>query len=188
MDNKSIEEYKKELMRMANTNKQTVSETLLAENDNNIDFSDTSDTSDTSNNNEVMNTTEEDTSQPTELTIENNQDSNETDENYFADFKAQVFTADKAYPVSNATIKIIKDNNLVAFLVTQKDGTTKTIKLASPPSVNSLDPFNKEQSIEYYAQINAEGFIPKDELLVSAVGDTNIILQTNLSPDEQEVL
>ena len=108
-------------------------------------------------------------------------------EDNFSYFKAAIYTADQAYPVQDAKIELSKDGELVAYLITDRDGQTKTIQIQSPPAGNSLDPYSTQQSIDYSADVYAEGFVTKKNVLVSAVGDSFAILNLNIIPVPERV-
>lgn len=102
-------------------------------------------------------------------------------------FRAEVYTAQQAYPIEGAKVKLYKDGNLIAFLTTNKNGATDNIELESPPEINSLEPFNPFKTIEYLADIYADNFITKKGLPVQVVGGTQAILKTNLTPAPERV-
>ena len=105
----------------------------------------------------------------------------------FAYFRARVFTGGEAYPVEKAGVTLYKNDILYAFLVTDKNGETAKIKIESYPEKNSLEPLSDEQSIDYSADIFAGGFIAKENLLVSAVGGSDIVLEAELVPESEGI-
>lgn len=105
----------------------------------------------------------------------------------FARFSARVFTGNNAYPIENARVLVIKNNKLFTFLSTDSDGVTKRIKLPSYPEKNSLNPESDEQYVEYTGEVYAKGFTPKKNLLISAVGGSDIILDVQMTPEEERV-
>ena len=105
----------------------------------------------------------------------------------FALFTAKVYSGNQAYAVPNAKISIYLDNTLHAFLITDENGTTKQIKLQSYPALNNFIPENDQQTIDYSADVFAEGFIEKKGLLVSAVGGSDILLNTELTPLSERI-
>ncbi len=105
----------------------------------------------------------------------------------FALFSARVFSGGEAYPVPNAKISIYLDGKLHAFLITDENGATKQIKLESYPKLNSFIPENTEQTVDYSADVFAEGFSEKKDLLISAVGGTDILLNTELTPLSERI-
>lgn len=111
----------------------------------------------------------------------------ETDPENFAYFVARVFAASGAFAVENAKIVIYKGDVLHAFLITDKNGETKRIKLASYPEINSLEPENKDQRLDYSADVYADGFTEQKDLLVSAVGGSEIVLNVALVPESEGI-
>ena len=105
----------------------------------------------------------------------------------FALFTARVYSGGQAYAVPDAKISIYLDGKLHAFLITDENGSTKQIKLESYPAVNNFIPDNTEQTLDYSADIFAEGFTEKRGLLVSAVGDSQILLDAELTPLSERI-
>ena len=105
----------------------------------------------------------------------------------FAFFSANVFTGNQAYPVANAKISVYLDDKLYAFLITDENGKTKKIRLESYPKSNSFIPENTQQSVDYSADIAADGFYEAKNLLVSAVGGSDILLNTELTPLSERI-
>ena len=87
----------------------------------------------------------------------------------------------------DAKISIYLDGKLHAFLITDENGSTKQIKLESYPAVNNFIPDNTQQTLDYSADIFAEGFTEKRGLLVSAVGDSQILLDAELTPLSERI-
>ena len=109
-----------------------------------------------------------------------------TPENY-ALFRANVYSGNQAYAVPDAKISIYLDGKLHAFLITDENGATKQIKLESYPKINSFIPESTQQTVDYSADIFAEGFAEKKGLLVSAVGGSDILLSTELTPLSERI-
>lgn len=105
----------------------------------------------------------------------------------FALFTAKVYSGSQAYPVPNAKISIYLDGKLHAFLITDENGSTKQIKLESYPQINSFIPESTQQTLDYTADIFAEGFTERKGLLVSAVGGSDILLSTELTPLSERI-
>lgn len=105
----------------------------------------------------------------------------------FALFTAKVYSGSQAYPVPNAKISIYLDGKLHAFLITDENGSTKQIKLEAYPQLNSFIPDSTEQTIDYTADIFAKGFAERKGLLVSAVGGSDILLSTELTPLSERI-
>lgn len=99
-----------------------------------------------------------------------------------AGFSARVFTGEDAYPVENAKVLIYKDKKLFHFLLTDENGNTPRVEIAAAPSENALIPNSENQQIDYLAEVFADGFTPQRDLLVSAVGGTDILLPVQLIP------
>lgn len=102
-----------------------------------------------------------------------------------ATFFARVFTGENTYPVAGARVVIYRGDNIYAFLETDKNGRTKSVKLPAFSESNSLEPENENQSIAYNADIFASGFTSQKGLLVSAVGGSEIVLNVLLVPEEE---
>ena len=111
----------------------------------------------------------------------------EGDMESFATFRGRVFTGFGAFPVENAKVILYKNDVLYAFLVTDKNGETLTIKLEAFPEKNSLEPLSDEQRTDYSADVYAEGFAEKKNLLVSAVGGSDVVLDVELVPESEVV-
>lgn len=105
----------------------------------------------------------------------------------FALLTAKVYSGSLAYAIPDAKISIYLDGKLHAFLITDENGTTKQIKLESYPKINSFIPESEEQTVDYSADIYAEGFAQKKALLVSAVGGSDILLTTELTPLSERI-
>ena len=105
----------------------------------------------------------------------------------FALFTAKVYSGNQAYAVPDAKISVYLDGKLHAFLITDENGSTKQIKLESYPKLNTFIPESDEQTIDYSADIYAEGFIERRGLLVSAVGGSDILLSTELTPLSERI-
>ena len=109
------------------------------------------------------------------------------DPNDFAFFSAGVYSGNQAYAIPNAKISIYLDGKLHAFLITDENGKTKKIKLQSYPKLNTFIPESDEQTVDYSADIFAEGFAEKKGLLVSAVGGSDILLNVELTPLSERI-
>lgn len=105
----------------------------------------------------------------------------------YATFKARVFTGFGAFPVENAKVALYRDDVLYAFLVTDKSGETPTIKIEAFPEKNSLEPLSEEQRTDYIADVFSEGFAEKKNLLVSAVGGSDVVLDVELTPESEVI-
>ena len=105
----------------------------------------------------------------------------------FALFRAAVYSGNQAYAVPEAKISIYLDGKLHAFLITDENGSTQQIKLESYPKLNSFIPESDEQTIDYSADIFADGFTERKGLLVSAVGGSEILLNTELTPLSERI-
>ena len=104
-----------------------------------------------------------------------------------ADFTAVVFSGEGAYPVEGARIVVYRGDSIYAFLQSDKNGRTKTVKLPAFSEENSLTPDNPESNIDYFADVFAEGFIAQKGLLVSSVGGSEILLKVLLVPEGERV-
>lgn len=102
-----------------------------------------------------------------------------------ATFFTRVFTAEGAYPVEGAKVVVYRGDNVYAFLETDGEGRTKAVKLPAFPENNSLEEDNRYQSIEYFADVFARGFVTQKGLLVSSVGGSDIVLNVLMIPEEE---
>lgn len=109
------------------------------------------------------------------------------DPEHFALFSAGVYSGNQAYAIPNAKISIYLDSKLHAFLITDESGKTKQIKLQSYPKLNTFIPDSTEQTVDYSADIYAEGFAEKRGLLVSAAGGSDILLNVELTPLSERI-
>ena len=105
----------------------------------------------------------------------------------YATFTARVFSGNEAYPIEGAKVMIYKDGNLHTFLITNENGETATVKIESAPAENALTPNSENQEIDYSADVYADGFSAKKGLLVSAVGDSHILLTVQLTPLSERI-
>lgn len=105
-----------------------------------------------------------------------------------ATFSARVFTGNNAYPIENAKVLVIRDDKLYTYLTTDRNGVTKVVSLPASPEMNSFNPESDNRSLQYTGEVYATGFTPKKNLLISAVGGSDIILDVQMSPiSEREV-
>ena len=105
----------------------------------------------------------------------------------FAYFSAKVFSGNQAYPVANAKVSVYLDGKLHIFLITDENGETKRVKLQSFPATNAFIPENTQQALDYRAEIHAEGFATEKNLLVSAVGGSDILLTAEMTPLSERI-
>lgn len=105
----------------------------------------------------------------------------------FAYFSANVFFGEETYPVQGARIVIYRGDNIYAFLSTDENGKTKRIKLPAYDRENSLEAENPDKTVDYQADIFAEGFNAQKGLLVGAVGGSDIILRVILVPEGERI-
>ena len=105
----------------------------------------------------------------------------------YATFSARVFTGNNAYPVANAKVLVVRDGKLYTFLTTDRDGVTKKVRLPSYSEGNSLDPDSDMQRVNYTGEVYATDFTPKKNLLISAVGGSDIVLDVQMTPLSDEV-
>lgn len=105
----------------------------------------------------------------------------------FASFSAAVFSGEGTYPVEGARVVVYRGDNIYAFLETDENGTTKSIRLPAFEKENSLEADNPQQSIEYLADVFAEGFISQKELVVSSVGGSDILLRVLMIPESERI-
>lgn len=105
----------------------------------------------------------------------------------FAYFSAKIFSGNQAYPVANAKVSVYLDGKLHIFLITDENGETKRVKLQSFPATNAFIPENTQQVLDYTAEIHAEGFATEKNLLVSAVGGSDILLTAEMTPLSERI-
>lgn len=105
----------------------------------------------------------------------------------FATFAATIFSGEGTYPVADAKIVVYRGDNIYAFVTTDENGRTKTVRLPAFEKENSLESDNPNRSIDYFADIFAEGFIAQKGLLVSAVGGSDILLNVLMIPEEERI-
>lgn len=106
----------------------------------------------------------------------------------FADFFARIQSGNGTYPVIGAKVVVYRDDNIYAFVESDENGITKKVRLPAFPESNSLKSENKNQSLDYYADVFAEGFITKKGLLISAVGGSEIVLDVLLTPQGERTV
>lgn len=111
----------------------------------------------------------------------------EGDADSFASFSAVVFSAEGAYPVEGARIVVYRGDNIYAFVESDENGATKKVRLPAFAQENALEEDNPEQSIDYFADVFAEGFISQKGLLVSSVGGSEILLRVLMVPEEERI-
>ena len=111
----------------------------------------------------------------------------DTDPENFSTFVARVFSGGGAYPVPEAKVVLYRGDTLEAFLTTDKSGETPQIKIASYPEKNSLEPLSDEQRLNYSADVFADGFTEKKNLLISAVGGADVVLNVELVPESEGI-
>lgn len=102
-----------------------------------------------------------------------------------ATFFARVFTGEGAYPVKGAKVVVYRGDNIYAFLETDAEGKTKTVRLPAFEESNSLESDNENRSIDYFADIFAQSFDSQKGLLVSAVGGSDIVLNVLVVPEKE---
>ncbi len=111
----------------------------------------------------------------------------DTDPENYSTFVARVFSGGGAYPVPEAKVVLYRGDTLEAFLTTDKSGETPQIKIASYPEKNSLEPLSDEQRLNYSADVFADGFTEKKNLLISAVGGADVVLNVELTPESEGI-
>lgn len=124
---------------------------------------------------------EKEEEKPEEIPIQINEEKPTTDT---AVFMASVSTGGSAFPVPDAKVILRKDSSIVSFLVTDQNGETQKITL---PAYAEKDSLSEEtaKAVSYYADIFAEGFQEKRNLTVEASGGAEIILNAELTPNEE---
>ena len=105
----------------------------------------------------------------------------------FSSFSARVFSGEGTYPVEGARVVVYREDNIFAFLETDENGATKTVQLPAFKKENSLESENPDQTVDYFADVFAEGFISQKALLVSSVGGSEILLRVLMVPDEERI-
>ena len=77
-----------------------------------------------------------------------------------------------------------KGSEIFSFLVTDENGNTPTVTLPAYPEKDSLSS-ETAREVEYSADVYAEGFQEKKNLPVSASGGAEIVLNVELTPNEE---
>lgn len=103
-----------------------------------------------------------------------------------ATFFATVRTGGEAYPVSGAKIIIRKGDSIMSFLVTDENGETLKVTLPAYPKEDSLSA-ETVKVVNYFADVFREGFQEKRNLPVTAVGGAEIVLNVELTPNEERM-
>lgn len=101
-----------------------------------------------------------------------------------ATFYATVRSGEGAFPVPGAKIIVKKESEIFSFLVTDENGNTPTVTLPAYPEKDSLSS-ETAREVEYSADVYAEGFQEKKNLPVSASGGAEIVLNVELTPNEE---
>ncbi len=104
-----------------------------------------------------------------------------------ANFFARVFSGDSAFPVLGAKVILKRNGELYKVLTTSASGETQKIKITSYKKENSLLPEGENQRYDYFADVYADGFVTKKDLLVSAVGESEIILTVQMIPVSERI-
>ncbi|MBO5936076.1 MAG: hypothetical protein J6Q79_00505 [Clostridia bacterium] len=110
-----------------------------------------------------------------------------SDPENFAMFTARIFTGNQAYPIANAKVSVYLDGKLHLFLITDENGETEKVKLEAFPGINSFIPESTNQTLNYSADIYADGFTERKGLLVGAVGGSDILLNVQLTPLSERI-
>ena len=110
-----------------------------------------------------------------------------SDPENFAMFTARIFTGNQAYPIANAKVSVYLDGKLHLFLITDENGETKKVKLEAFPEINTFIPESTTQTLNYSADIYADGFAERKGLLVGAVGGSDILLNVQLTPLSERI-
>lgn len=100
-------------------------------------------------------------------------------------FQAQVFTGNQAFPVHEARVMLTRNGEIECFLLTDESGQTQVIETHAPPRENSLEPYSSNKSMDYRANVFAEGYVPLNDLLVSQVGSAFSLLNAELVPESE---
>lgn len=100
--------------------------------------------------------------------------------------RVEAFAANRAYPISNAVIRIKNpnDNSLVAVLVTNEDGLTSSVELPAPSQTLSQTPEFPDPFVNYSVDVRAEGYAERNDLPVQMFGGIDSVLSANLIPEE----
>lgn len=82
----------------------------------------------------------------------------------------QVYTADKALPIADATVLVTRDGEngeeLVKVMQTDRSGKTPPLLLAAPPAENSLDPDGINRFYGYNIRVDSSGYYTMENLNV----------------------
>ena len=104
-----------------------------------------------------------------------------------ANFFARVFSGESAFPVLGAKVLLKRNDELYKVLTTSASGETRKIKIASYKKENSLRADGENQRYDYLADVYADGFVTQKDLLVSAVGESEIILTVQMIPVSERI-
>lgn len=122
----------------------------------------------------------------TEIEAQKAEETNEDALTDTATFFATVRTGGGAYPVPNAKIIVGKDDSIVSFLITDGNGDTPKVSLPAYPREDSLSS-ETARTVNYFADVYRSGFQDKKNLPVSAVGGAEIVLNVELTPNEERM-
>ena len=105
----------------------------------------------------------------------------------YGTFALHAYTANGAYPVSGALVRIQSTNNQTEIiqrsLITDEDGTTPRIKLPAPSYELSLEPENTEAPYATYnIEISKDGYYSKQILNVAIFDDVDATLPISMIP------
>ena len=102
-----------------------------------------------------------------------------------ARLRVETFAANRAYPISNAVIRIKNpnDNSLIAVLVTNEDGLTESVELPAPSAALSQTPEFPDPFFNYNVDIRAEGYTPRENLNAQVFGGIDSLISANLVPE-----
>lgn len=103
-----------------------------------------------------------------------------------ATFYASVRSGGGAFPVPSAKVLIKKDGEIFSFLVTDENGNTATVSLPAYPEKDSLSS-ETAREVQYFSDVYAEGFQEKLNLPVAASGGAEIVLNVELTPNEERM-
>ncbi|MGN0447587.1 MAG: hypothetical protein ACI4GC_03460 [Acutalibacteraceae bacterium] len=104
-----------------------------------------------------------------------------------ATFTARVYVAEGAYPVPDAKVVVYKGDKIYAFLVTDENGSTKTVELPAFIRTTSQEKTAENLNADYLADVFAKGFESKKGLTISAEGNSEIVLDVPLTPESERI-
>ena len=98
--------------------------------------------------------------------------------------KIEAFSANRAFPVKNAVIRVKNADNdsLIGVFITNVDGITDVFELATPDRNLSQSAVSQNPFSNYLVDVSAEGYAPVSNINVQMFGGVRSVLPVNLIP------